>query len=77
MSFLASPKLSKFILKFSNCFNNSGEFKKKVIAFYKARNINIIRGRACHSQSQESIEQANKFFKAKLQAVQIKTSTKK
>jgi hypothetical protein len=76
VSFLASPKLSKFILKFDSCFDNSGEFKKEVTAFCKARNINIIRGRARHPQSQGSIEQANKFFKAKLRAVQIETGTK-
>jgi hypothetical protein len=77
VSFLASPKLSKFILKFGSCFDNGEEFKKEVTAFCKARNINIIRGRARHPQSQESIEQANKFFKAKLRAVQIETGTKK
>jgi hypothetical protein len=77
VSFLAFLKLFKFILKFGSCFDNSREFKKKIIAFYKARNINIIRGRACYPQSQGSIKQANKFFKAKLRAVQIKTSTKK
>jgi hypothetical protein len=48
MSFLASSKLFKFILKFNNCFNNNKEFKKEVTAFYKAKNINIIRGRACY-----------------------------
>ena len=74
--FPSLPNLCEFALKFGSGFDNSGEFKKEVAVICKAQNINIISGSAYHLQSQESIEQARKLFKAKLGTIQIETGTK-
>ena len=73
---LVPLKISRFILKFTSCFDNGGEFKGEVTTFCKSRNINTISGRAYHPQSQGSVEQANKTFKSKLRAIQMETGTK-
>jgi hypothetical protein len=51
-----------------------GEFEGKVIEVCKQRGIKIIRGRPYHTQSQGSIEIANRTFERWLQAIRADTS---